>query len=74
MEFSHLIIEGQVKKKIEHVEWYHSKEYHTRFIKIDFATARMLIFKNKAEKEPQHAIKFEEINGCNIVEDVSPVR
>jgi len=45
MELSRQLIQGVVQKKIEHVEWYHTKHFHEKFIKVDFTTAKILIYK-----------------------------
>jgi hypothetical protein len=34
------------------VEWYHYKHFHEKFLKIDFTTARMLIYEEKGDQKP----------------------
>lgn len=67
MEFSRLIIQGVVQKKIERVEWYHMKHFHEKFLKLDFPTARMLIYGEKGDKDPQSVITFDQIHGVSAI-------
>jgi len=64
-----MVIEGTVQKKIERVEWYHSKHFHEKFVKMNFSEAKMLIYEAKGAKDPQHVFKFEQINGVSAIED-----
>jgi hypothetical protein len=69
MELSNQRVEGAVQKKIERVEWYHTKCFHEKFLKVDFSNSQLLVFEKSSGIEPQHRINFEHIAGFSEIQD-----